>query len=471
MRRTLSAAVSFALIASSASAAVSVQEALLRSKPAVALVISEVAAHVILHCDGVERRARPTPFRETGTAWFIDAGGTLLTNAHVVSSTKQPPAWFVDDVLERAVRTECLPDLLSRRGMVSGRRPDIERELVRQAVAAEASSARVDLEHSVSVVLSNGVKLPARVVKYSPPVAADPMSGRDLALLHVEAADMPCLSLAQSGTEKLGDPLHILGFPGIVLTHELLNESAKFEASVTNGSISGFKEDVSGRRIIQTDASAAWGNSGGPAVDDAGRVIGMLTFVKMESGGGDRAVQGFNFVIPVAAIREFLTGTPAIVNGPSRFNTAWHAALADFFAGRHARAAPSLREANRLLPDLPDIRRITAENDERIKHPPPRPFPLGAVALAGALVSGVVGGALVLRRWRRNQFRIRPSELAHLIETSPEPPIILDARSAETYDKSPVRLPRAVHVAPEDLADAEKTQTVDRGRMVVAYCT
>jgi S1-C subfamily serine protease len=448
----------------------SVQEALLRSKPAVALVISEVAANVTLHCAGAERRAKPAPFRETGTAWFIDADGTLLTNAHVVASAQQPPAWLVNDLLERTVRMECLPSLLSRRGVAPGQRPDLERDLVRQAVV-EASSARVDVEPSITVLLSNGAKLPARVVKYSPPVAGEPMSGRDLALLHVEAADMPFLSMAQSRTEKIGDPLHIVGFPGIVLTHELLNESAKFEASVTNGSISGFKEDVSGQRMIQTDAPASWGNSGGPAVDDAGRVLGMLTFVTLESGGGGGTVQGFNFVIPVAGIREFLKGTPATVNGPSRFNTVWHAALADFFAGRHARAAGSLREANRLLPELPDVRRITAENDERIKHPPRRPFPVGAVAIAVIVVGSLAVGTLGLMRWKRNQFRIRPSEVAHLIETSPEPPIILDARSAETYAKSPVRLPRAVHVTPEDLADEEKTRTVDRGRMVIAYCT
>ena len=132
--------------------------------------------------------------------------------------------------------------------------------------------------------------------------------------------------------------------------------------------------------MIQTDASAAWGSSGGPAIDDRGRVVGVLTFVTLESGGGG-IVQGFNFVIPAAAIRDFLKGTDVPMNGASAFNAAWHAGLADFFAGGHAKAAPSLREANRLLPELPDVRRITAENDERIKHPPPRPFPWAPVAI------------------------------------------------------------------------------------------
>jgi S1-C subfamily serine protease len=474
MRRLPGLAVSVVLLVSHVAAApLSVQEALLRSKPAVALVIAEVVVTATLQCGGGERRTEPTTFRETGTAWFVDANGSVLTNAHVVSPAKEPPARVVAEALEKAIRAHCLPLLLAQQGVAPGQRPDLERDLVRRVLAADAGGGgRADVDTSIVVLLSNGVKFPAQVLKYSPPVAGEAMSGRDLALLRVEAADMPSLPMARSGTEKIGDPLHILGFPGIVLTHQLLSESAKFEASVTNGSISGFKEDVNGRSIIQTDAPATWGNSGGPAVDDAGRVIGVLTFASVQPRGGDGPVQGFNFVIPVTAIREFLEGTPATIDGTSRFNAAWHAALGDFFAGRHARAARSLREANRLLPELPDVRRITAENAARLTSSPRTLVAPRTLAFASVLLCALGVGAAGLMRWRRNRFRIPPLELARLLDTSLDPPIILDARSTETYDKSPVRLPRAIHVAPEDLAGERKPLlTVDGARTIVAYCT
>ncbi len=470
MRRCLIIA-ALLLSTSPATAELSVQEALLRSKPAVALVVSEVAAEVTLRCGpGGERRVTPSPFRETGTGWFIDAGGWVVTNAHVVSPAKQPPAWLTTEQLEKAVRAECLPALLAQRGVAPGARPDVERDLMRQALAAAGSTARVSLDSSLMVLLSNGVRFSARVVKYSPPVAGEAMSGRDLALLRIEAADMPSLPLADSSAAQIGDPLHILGFPGVVLSHELLNASAKLEASVTNGAISGFKQDVSGQPVIQTDAPAAWGNSGGPAVDDRGRVVGVLTFVTLESSGGG-IVQGFNFVIPAAAIRDFLKGADVPVNGTSAFNTAWHAGLTDFFAGNNTKAARSLREANRLLPELPDVRRITAENEERIKHPPPRPFPWAPVAIVVIVASGLSFGGLAFARWKRNRFRIRPAEVVRLLETSPDPPIILDVRSGEAYAKSPVRLPKAQHVAPEDLVTGAPALSIDRARPVIAYCT
>jgi len=471
MRRFLSL-VLLILCPSPAVAQRSIQEALLRAKPAVVLVVAEVGAEVTLGCGAAgERRVTPPPFRETGTGWFIDAGGWVITNAHVVATVSRPSPQLTPDQLEKAVRAECVPALVAGRGLRPGERPDVEQLLTRQILAAAASTATVKVEPTITVLLSNGVRFPATVVKYSPPVAGETMSGRDLALLRVEAADMPSLSLADSSAARIGDPLHILGFPGVVLSHELLNASAKLEASVTMGAISGFKQDVSGQPVIQTDAPAAWGNSGGPAVDVNGRVVGVLTFVTLEPSGTG-VVQGFNFVIPSAAVREFLADTSVPLNGMSKFNNAWHTGLAEFFAGKNTTAARYLQEANRLLPELPDVRRITAENEERIKHPAPRPFPWAAIAIAVIVVSGLAFGCLGLRQWKRNRFRIRPAEVARLLETSSDPPIILDVRNDDAYAKSPVQLPRARHLAARDLAEGAPTiSAAERARMVVAYCT
>lgn len=277
---------------------------------------------------------------------------------------------------------------------------------------------------------------------------------------------MPALTLGDSSNAKIGDKIHILGFPGVVLSHELLNASAKVEASVTSGAVSGFKQDITNQLVIQTDAPAAWGNSGGPAVGSRGEVLGVLTFVTLESG--DQGVQGFNFVIPSAAIRDFVKGTDVKLDEASRFNAAWHAGLADFFDGSYSRAEKHFAEANRLLPDLTDVRRMMAE----AKNPPPRPFPWKQIAAVVAVVVTAVVGVLLLLRWRRNRYRMRPSEVMRLIETSPEaPPVILDVRDATTYAKSPVKIQDARHIPPEDLKTGIRALDFDANRTVVAYCS
>jgi len=317
------------------------------------------------------------------------------------------------------------------------------------------------------VLLPNGVRMPATVVKYSPPVAGEEMSGQDLALLKLEATDLPTLALADSSRLRLGDRLHIIGFPGVVLSHELLNASAKMEASVTMGGVSGFKQDRANQDVVQTDAPAAWGNSGGPAVDDSGNVVGVLTFVTLSMDAQNNLVQGFNFVIPSAAVTKFLEGTPVPRDEPSRFNAAWHAGLQAYFAGQYRRARPSLIEANRLLPELPDVRRVTLDNEERLKRAPWLPWT--SVGAGMLVVSGAGWLVLLLRTRQRNRFRLRPSEVMQLIE-GPDPPLLLDVRAADEYARSPVRIPRSVHAPLDTLVD-RSTLAADPARVLVAYCT
>ncbi|HEX9421371.1 MAG TPA: hypothetical protein VGA81_20100, partial [Methylomirabilota bacterium] len=47
----------------------SVQETVLRAKPATVLIISEVSAEVTLNCGGGPQTVTPPAFRETGTGW------------------------------------------------------------------------------------------------------------------------------------------------------------------------------------------------------------------------------------------------------------------------------------------------------------------------------------------------------------------------------------------------------------------
>jgi len=463
---------SAALAGPRAAAAFTVQEAILRAKPAVALITAEVRADVTMNCGQGLVTVSPKPFVETGTGWFVDGRGFLVTNAHVVDPAHRLPPWVTHELKKKAIEEACVEPVLRTRGLMRGQRPDVEEQIRRQASDQALASAKVAPLPKITVLLSNGMKLPAEVKKFSPPLYLDnsgrplPDSGRDLALLRVKDGVYPAIALSKRET-KIGDPVHILGFPGVVLTHELLNQSAALEASVTNGAVSGLKPDAIGQDLVQTDAPATHGNSGGPAITDDASLVGVMTFISLSPSGGT-IVQGFNFLIPAKDVAKFLQGTEVTRPGESMFNPVWGAGIEAFLKERYSTAVAKIGEANKLLPGLTDVKRLLAEAEDKVKNPPPRPFPWAWATVGVTLLSLGAYGGMWGKRWWKNRFRVAPTQVIGFIERGLNP-VLLDVRTKSDFETSPLKLPGAIRLDPDEAAKAPVN--IEPEQMIVAYCT
>jgi S1-C subfamily serine protease/rhodanese-related sulfurtransferase len=451
------------------STALPVQEALLLAVPAVVLVSAEVKASVTVNCGQGPITISPRPFIEVGTGWFVDGRGYLITNAHVIDPAYRVPPWVAFDLKLRAVEEGCVNPALKARGLARGQRPDLEEELLR---AIPLAAVKLTPKGRVSVLLSNGADLEAQVAKFSAPITLDangnPLkdSGRDLALLKVQDGAYPALSITNK-EPKVGDELRILGFPGVVRDHELLSRTALKEASATKGEVSGFNTDAIGQDVIQTDASAVHGNSGGPAVDDRGSVVGVMTFVSLR---GNAAVQGFNFLIPAKDVRAFLAGTD-VKPGGSRFNPVWAAGVEALFEERYSAALAKFREADGLLPGLVVVKRSMREAEYKLAHPPPRPFPWAwTIAGALALLSVITWSVWGARRWKRNRYRVHPGQVVDFMERELNP-VLLDVRVPADYETSPLSIPRAIRLDPERITEGHIDLPVDKNQLIVTFCT
>jgi len=467
-----------------------VPEMLLRVKPAVVLVMTEISGEVRLACpNGSPRRVVPEPIREHGTGFLITPDGYVVTNGHVVqpyheSDDSEARSTF----LRQAIRRDCVEG--------SAPRGDA-RQAVSDLLPRIAPSASVDVKKSLTVVLSNRETFVAEVKAYSPPLEERPgkrkaagtrgvrESGKDVAILKIDGRNLPTLSLGDSDRVRLGQSLHLLGFPGVVLYHDLLDKRSGAEASVTSGQVSSVKRDARGAPVIQTDAAASWGNSGGPGVDAQGSVVGILTFISL-TFDETQAIQGFNFLVPANIVREFARAAGARFDAPSPFNVVWHDAVARFARGDWSGARAKLDAAARLVPNLPDVQRLQAETelhllqDQRL----PDPFVLAASA-AGLLL--VVGGASWWG-WRRRRRRHAP---AQVMTPAPQPEhagpvvrasaadlaralaqrtdlVIVDVRGPSTYEKSSVQAKGAVRARAMDVAQVVSMCAREQG--IVVYC-
>src|SRR5207245_381190 len=204
--------------------------------------------------------------------------------------------------------------------------------------------------------------------------------------------------------------------------------------------------------VLQSDAPAAHGNSGGPAIRDDASLVGVLTFVSLSPSGG-AIVQGFNFLIPARDVLKFLADTPVKKTGESAFNVAWEAGLDAFFRDRDELALQKIQEANRLVPNLADVKRTLAEAEDRAKHPRPRPFPWAWTTLGVSMLSVGTYGGMWGRRWWRNRFRVLPAQVIGFIENGLSP-LLVDVPTTTDYETTTLKLPEGVrHYAEDSAAD------------------
>jgi hypothetical protein len=342
------------------------------------------------------------------------------------------------------------------------------------------------------VHLSTGKVYSAQVRAYSPAIKPEAptaskaaseggkpeaeRSGKDVAILKIEERDLPTLRLAPASPAlKLGAQVFVIGYPGVVLNHDFLSRKSQLEASVTVGRVSGFKIDINDRRVIQTDAAITWGNSGGPAFNLQGEVVGVATFISTTLEG-DQAVQGFNFLIPADSVNEFCGQIGLTPNPDARFMTEWTEGVAAYFRGEYRRSLAHLNDAERIMPGFPDIQRLRAEAQMKVdKHPRflrrGKTFGLGiGILLAGALLA-VGMRTLVRNRARRSPGgvqRMGPEEIRRRLETGTV--AVVDARHGTNFETSPVQVAGALRYDIDNPDVRALRVQVNPDGEVVAYC-
>ena len=140
----------------------------------------------------------------------------------------------------------------------------------------------------------------------------------DLAVLQVDATNLPALPLGNSDSVVVGDPVVAIGSPlGLSGTVTSGIVSAK-NRPVTAGSENG-SGDSAYINAIQTDAAINPGNSGGPLVNLAGEVVGVNSAIATVGGTltGEGGNIGVGFAIPINQVRR--TVEQIIDTGEARF--------------------------------------------------------------------------------------------------------------------------------------------------------
>ncbi|MDX1684457.1 MAG: trypsin-like peptidase domain-containing protein [Saprospiraceae bacterium] len=146
----------------------------------------------------------------------------------------------------------------------------------------------VGFADDIVVTLNDERKLKGKVIGTDP--------GSDLAVVKIEATDLPTLQYADSDKAKVGEWVLAVGNPFNYLT-----------STVTAGIISAKNRDIdvirdknSIEEFIQTDAAINPGNSGGALVNAKGELLGINTAIATKTG----YYNGYSFAIPINLASE-----------------------------------------------------------------------------------------------------------------------------------------------------------------------
>jgi len=143
----------------------------------------------------------------------------------------------------------------------------------------------VDNADKVKVTLQDGRDFTAKVIGKD--------TGSDVAVVKIDARDLPAITLADSSKIEVGDVVLAVGNPfglGQTVTMGIVSATGRVAM------------DLKYQDFIQTDAAINPGNSGGALVDTDGRLIGVNTAIFSRSGGNE----GIGLAIPTDLAREVM---------------------------------------------------------------------------------------------------------------------------------------------------------------------
>ncbi|PCJ33694.1 MAG: 2-alkenal reductase [Moraxellaceae bacterium] len=138
----------------------------------------------------------------------------------------------------------------------------------------------------IVVALNDGRQVVASVI------GTDPET--DLAVLFIEAPNLPAITFAHTNNIRVGDVALAIGNPfgiGQTVTKGIVSALGR-----SQDNLSAFVD------FIQTDAAINPGNSGGALINALGQLIGINTAIYSKSGGS----QGIGFAIPISIAKKVL---------------------------------------------------------------------------------------------------------------------------------------------------------------------
>ena len=314
-----------------------------KGTPATVFVFSQITSTVTYPNDlGGRSTVGPFNIAATGSGFFVNSDGYIITNGHVVFSVTHSNYLEDIDTKNLIIQRATIEYLLTIEPEATQTRADFlfgwfetnglieDSILLPFIILGEADAGDIEAKGIKATIVGN----------------PSPFIDRDLALLKIGRSNTPSLRLADSDEARPGQEVFIFGYPGVVSNHPILSAGTALVPTFTKGVISAKRETVFNTPVIQTDANISPGNSGGPALNIQGEVIGVANMGTLDNSGEFAA--GFNFLVPSNLVRDYLQEN-GVTNDPGPVDETYLRGLGFLYAKAYDSAIKEFEAVKRLF--------------------------------------------------------------------------------------------------------------------------
>jgi S1-C subfamily serine protease len=376
--------------------------------------------------------AKPYDYQlvSSGSGFFVTEDGYFVTAAHVVSADK------------REIRTEVLT-LSKKPATLDLARKQISNELS-SSTSLSLSAAQLDsLMNFFLRWLDKYLKVDKVDVRYflgtgtveagerlittgarASVVNIDPTSnGHDLAVMKADVTGVPTLTLASATPPRMGKATYAIGYPRQGYLEEEAPLNATVKLAMTSGKVVSVDSRAGDWSAYGTDALFTHGDSGGPVLDSDGRVIGVISYSKLDAQG--KQVDGGGFFVPSQFVKENLAGSSVTASsGPKTVTSIYYHALAEADNQRYRTELVLLGQVQSrstwhayVKEDINNAQSLVLAGKDKTPPEIADYAPAGATSAAAAILIAIVAWvAIAMLRWRR-----RPALSGAGTEPTPQP--------------------------------------------------
>ncbi len=393
------------------------------AKPAVVRIYTTIRSQLIVHFSPTKSVTFPQGgsyvVTLSGTGTFITTHGDILTADHVIN----PPH---DQQLSKPLDMQAASDIAAYINQNQKPHPPVTQDQISQELISGQLPSDINYGTPTSqVFLSTDYTGPLTApdissvpAQFQAPVdrieQESALSNKDIAIVHVSMDDTASIQLGDSSNVEPQDTLTIIGFPG---NGDVSQQPTNLlTSSVNQVIVSSIKTNDQGAQLIQVGGNVEHGDSGGPALDSNGNVVGIVSFALSEQGNT-------NFLQASNSARALVQNLH-LDTTPGPFERAWSQAFSDYAAttpGHWHKAAQEFGTIHSQYPlfqaIMPDLQ--YAQTEGTTQSQPQRtgisPYVWTILAIVIVIVLAVVLFALAARR-RGNKgpmfaATLRPAQL------------------------------------------------------------